>query len=303
LIEELHVHLEPLPAKARALALAFHTAALEASVKQGMKLRGLSEVALFIPVEAVATSLDIDRVTIWRWFERYPILRTIIAKREHYGSVTSYTTGELMTWKTGTVWLVRLKPKLEREARVRFEHLKHSWRDLEEDIKRGHTVRSQLEQGCNHHKNLEELVTALRKEILKWTLTPAYIRSPLSDRCIPQRVPRHELVGAVLDLEGAPKAKRGEVVDRAARTVAAALGDGHLDVWRWVMWQMLRLDYQGESYFTAVLNVLTRAMADREEDFARCAGALAISRLKASGIWQRLKEAPPLRVGVAPVKA
>jgi hypothetical protein len=104
----------------------------------------------------------------------------------------------------------------------------------------------------------------------------------------------------VLDVEGAPKAKRGEVVDKAARTVCAALGDAHLDVWRWVMWQMLRLDYQGENYFTGVLNVLTRALADREEDFARSAGALAISRLKASGIWERLKEAPLYRIGVTP---
>jgi len=41
---------------------------------------------------------------------------------------------------------------------------------------------------------------------------------------------------------------------------------------------------------------MERALVDREEGFARRAGALLTSRLRASGLLTRLLDAPPYRV-------
>ena len=46
--------------------------------------------------------------------------------------------------------------------------------------------------------------------------------------------------------------------------------------------------------------MILRAGADRQEGFARNAGALLTSRLKDAELWGWLRDAPPLRVGSPP---
>lgn len=52
-----------------------------------------------------------------------------------------------------------------------------------------------------------------------------------------------------------------------------------------MLWQLLRLREQGQDYFQPLYWMLRRTGADREEGFARKAGALFVQQLKGSFLW------------------
>ncbi len=98
---------------------------------------------------------------------------------------------------------------------------------------------------------------------------------------------------------------RGAAVDMAAQALAAALRDSAGVNWyRRLLWQLLRCyDAMGEDYSYQVHLVAQRAAVDAQENFARRAGALFVSRLKAAPWWSEVMNGPPVRVGVRPVEA
>lgn len=101
----------------------------------------------------------------------------------------------------------------------------------------------------------------------------------------------------LLDVPGLPKQRRREGVGRAARALAHHLTDGgSLNFYRYLVWQLLRLHQQGRDHVLAVYQMVLRANADHREGFARKPGALFVSRLKASSIWEEIREVPLTRI-------
>ncbi|MCA9840419.1 MAG: hypothetical protein KC422_26165, partial [Trueperaceae bacterium] len=88
---------------------------------------------------------------------------------------------------------------------------------------------------------------------------------------------------------------------QVAETCAARLADtGNINFYRWLFWQALRLYWQNEDYFFALYQAFRRIQIDQQEGYALKPGALFVSRLKQTEIWERLRAAPPLRVGHRP---
>ncbi len=104
---------------------------------------------------------------------------------------------------------------------------------------------------------------------------------------------------AIFDLPYATKGERGELVDAVATGICQHLGDGSINFYRRLLWQLLRLHDRGQDYFAVVHNAIIRAGVDKREGFARKAGALLVSRLKQGGLWELLRSTSAHKVGVA----
>lgn len=102
---------------------------------------------------------------------------------------------------------------------------------------------------------------------------------------------------ALLGLFRVRKNERREAVEALATTCAITLGDmDNVGFYQYLLWQLLRLSDQGRDYCQGVYYMIVRARTDLQDGFARRAGALFMSRLKASEIWEEVKGVPPLRV-------
>jgi hypothetical protein len=65
---------------------------------------------------------------------------------------------------------------------------------------------------------------------------------------------------------------------------------GSLNFYRYLVWQLLRLQQQERNCFLVVYQMVLRARVDLMEGFAKKPGALFVSRLKACPLWKELKE-------------
>ncbi len=262
-----------------------------------------THVTVHVPLEVVAESVGCHRVTVWR---RLPELqaRGLIDARAHKTTATGITA-KSDTVNDGYLWCIRLDPEQGTPAKLSYEDLKHGgWRDLNRDRKRGRTahkaVREHREKRMQQSKDPPEGGFDLQL-LLDWSLTPDTDRNPVTnDCCIGER----RDLETVLDVQYADKEDRAEAVDGAARALAAGLSDtGSLMFYRWLLWQLLRLEAAGKAApWYMVYEQARRASVDASEGFARRPGALFMSRLKQSPWWEEVRRQPAVRVGVAPPK-
>ena len=134
--------------------------------------------------------------------------------------------------------------------------------------------------------------------LLSWALAPVLKpKAPLSVWDTASEPPRVRLRNAVMDVRAAERPLRRDLVESAARLAAHLLADpGSVRFYAALLWGALRLHDRGEDPFPALAAELERALVDREEGFARRAGALLTARLRASGLLVQLLDAPPYRV-------
>jgi len=87
------------------------------------------------------------------------------------------------------------------------------------------------------------------------------------------------------------------LIEERAQALCLATRDGahNLRFWRWLLWRIVKLEFTQPGCVSALMASLLRLMTDIHEwgqDPARplkSAGALYVSRLKASGWWDELK--------------
>jgi hypothetical protein len=263
-----------------------HQVALEVARARGY-VEAVTHVTFHIPAEMVAHHLGIHRTTLWR---NLPELKNLglVDARAHITTVGDRKLTD------GTVWKVKLHPKRGKAARLSYEELKHPWRDLEADIRRGRTAYQEMQQSNPSRESYEVIVPKL----LSWALPPHLQKTPLN-LTVANTSPGDLL--SVLDLPHAQRDERGTVVDAAARACASQLGDPNVDYYRYLMWQLLRLHDRGQDYFSTLYTMLCRVRADKLEGFARKPGALLTARLKEGGLWDLLRGTPAYRVGPKPI--
>lgn len=281
-------NLEPLLSPtALMLFRALHQISLEACEARGYS-PGVSEVALFCPVEAVALALGIHRATVYR---ALPELRAagLVDVRGHF------TTYRGRTRADGSVWAVRLRPVGGRAARVGYSDLKAQYRDLGGDVAAGRTVWAAMRQSKDNPINEGVDLNQIRR----WALFSTD-KNPVTVDC--RTAPRRSLE-SVLDVRYAPREARGGVVDLAAQALAQALRDrAGTGFYRRLLWMVLRrFDATGEDFSYQVYLAAQRACVDAQEGFARRPGALFVSRLKRASWWSEVWAAPPTRVGGRPI--
>ncbi len=269
--------------------------ALQATAQLTGEARGYvgstTHVTLHCPLEVVATSTGRHRVTIWRAAKRLRALGLIDARPHKTTALNGRTVND------GTLWAVRLNPDEGAPAKLTHEELTHVWRDLDRDRRRGRTAHRVVQERMQQSKELP-LEGFDLELLLAWSLPPGTQKNPvMSDCCTGSR---GELE-AVLDVQYAATEGRGVMVEAGAQALAAGLRDrGGLMFYRWLLWQLLRLqDRTGAAPWYAVYEGARRARVDAQEGFARRPGALFVSRLKAGPWWEELRRASG-RVGSRP---
>ena len=284
---------ETLSARALEAYQVFLDVAGRVSRSRGYSL-AVTQVHFFCPGEVVADALCMARSTLYRKLQELKAAELVEA-RAHY------VTHEGRTKADGMVWAVKLNP--ERPGRISVPHdaLKHSYRCLSADIESGRTAYRQTraqKKSIGQSKKLQDKQVDIEK-ILLWALPPFQVEEPdtgMTVRCDLEQI---------LDVGVVEKEDRNTAVDGAARAMATALRDpGAVMFYRWLLWQLLRLEAAGrDAPWFMVYEQVKRAQVDAREGFAKRPGALFVSRLKAGPWWDEIRRSPQLRVGVKPVKA
>lgn len=253
-----------------------------------------TQVVMHLPLEQLALSCGLDRVTVWR---NLPVLKAVglIDYQTHKGTCRGETRN------TGTVWRVRLTPNHGCKVRLNRDDLKHKWRDLDGDVRRGRTSYKALKEGLQHTKAFPSNEISILV-LTKWTLPRKTDSKPVTSVCC--KLPKAGLE-TVLDLKEAPVDGRNQMVTLAAEALATALNDRDgEDFYRRLLWQLLRASKRtAADHFYTVYLAAARAQTDSAEGFARKPGALFVSRLKAAPWWEEVMNGPPIRIGTAPLEA
>ena len=246
-----------------------------------------SAVTFFAPVESVALSIGVSRQTV---YNRLPELvdKGLVAQTGHF------CTHNGQTRMDGSLWSVKVRDTPS-AAKIDYDYLKGSYRSLADDIAKGRTAYALYSQSPRNTGVVDISC------ILTFALPPA--KPSLANDCKAATAPALE---SLMDVPYAPLDGRSEAVDSAARAVSSALGGAakDLNLYRWLIWQLVRLSQgQGKDYFYAVFLTVQRASVEKREHACKNPTGLLISRLKSAGIWSEMKNAPPNRVGVRPLKS
>ena len=269
--------------------------ALVATAIETAKSRGhapnTTEVVLHMPLEQVAKALGWHRTTVWRTL---PALQELglVDYRPHKANCRGETRN------SGCVWRVRLTPDRGSKARLTRLDMRHTWRDLDKDVKRGRTSFRALKDDV-HHTQDSPLEGFDLQRLLTWSLPPSTDQDPVKLVCCKGRQAALE---TLLDLTAAPKSERNQMVELAAQALSQALGDQSSVSWyQKLLWQLLRCaDATGDDYSYQVYLMAQRARTDSLEGFARKPGALFTSRVKQADFYDWIMGAPPNRVGTKP---
>ena len=185
-----------------------------------------------------------------------------------------------------------------KSARLRHYDYQDTPRDLQVDIRRGHTVYRLLKRipkpilddaKCQVEESrqaLEDVVDI--KTLVLWALNPSLLFNPLeTDSSTFVAFTGSNYPSELFYLPSS--SDRNHDVDKVARSVGRCLGDlPSLDFYRRLLWQLLRAKDRGWDFFGYVYHAIVRVMADNHERFARKPGALLVARLKTSSCWNEL---------------
>lgn len=291
---------------------------------------------IHMPGELLALALDVHRVTLYRWANELGETvneetgevtgAQLVARRDHKtGSVPVAAQAAVEAQQQraggkgkgrrrpgvsdGLVWAVSLTGP-HPDLQVSAEALRHEWRDLYSDSLAASRNKGSAEglrtvwalKNRGLQQSLKDLRAQKGEELLvRWTVNPGFSTPPPLSMTV--AAPSAGTLSAVWDAAAvrslAPR-ERGAAVDSAAQYLAAVMGDtGSVGLYRWVLWRLCRLDTIAVDLWDAVLLTLDQVRGDNLAGDCRSAGAVFMAKLKGSGLWQHLKEAPPHRVGWA----
>ncbi len=256
-----------------------HTA-LMATALEVMRERGYSpsttEVVFFAPAESVCLSVGIHPSTLYR---HLPALRAhgLVHCRGHYCTLNGRTRSD------GSLWAVRLTPSWGSAARVGLDYLKGHYRVLGDDIDAGNTAFSQMRESYPTRTKAQINIS----HILRWALSEPHKKPVIND----SRTTRRADLERIFDVPQVRRQERPDAIYQAAVAISQALGDhDSARFYMAVLWGLLRIRDRGAGdYFGQLHIMVARVRADREEQFARKAGALLVSRLRAAPFWEALR--------------
>ncbi len=246
-----------------------------------------SQVVIHQPVEIIAAALGLSRMTVYRHLKTLTQLGLVHA-RGHVGNWFG------LSRKTGTLFAVALRPGLA-PVRLRFDDLHHCHRDLQSDTqadaKECRTAWKFL-QGLKLVQSRPESQKAAQSALFIWSKNPGQT-TPVKNLIVtPGNSDVREVIYSLSELSSTHKTKQAALVDSFARCLARGFLDSvtNLNFWRKLLWDALKRDWEGLNTLSRLSNALIRLMADVQEwEGLKRPGALLVSRLKASGVWEDLK--------------
>ena len=249
--------------------------------------KNTSQVTFFCPLEIVALVAGVSRRTLYYTLAE---LRSngFVALKGHF------CTHNGQTRLDGSLWAVRLA---EGNGPIVIDHdwLKKSYRNLGADIEAGKTAWNLIARS-----KLQENRLVDTDSILSFAIPP-YLEPNTYDRAMESKGQVEEL----MDIPFMPLEGRNQAVARVAKLIANSFGAGEdsLRFYYWLIWQMLRLEKQGNDRFYQMFLLIQRVSIERRENACTNASGLFVHKLKSSPIWDELRAVKHTRVGLAPVAA
>jgi hypothetical protein len=270
---------EKLPSELSKTAVRLYTALCAAAIETA-RAKGFSanvtHMTMHCPVEQVAKACRLSRQSVWR---HLPALRElgVLDYRTHKANCRG------LVRNSGTVFQVRLNPSSGSKCRLSFADLKFKWRDLDRDVRQGRTSYRALQHTEAQASKEKEIDISA---ITDWSLAVTKPNPVMSSVCSKgSRVSLESL----FDVRFSRTEERAKAVDTAATALSQALADSRsVNFYRRIVWGALRASQAGTDYFQVIYNMVVRAQVDLQEGFARKAGALFCSRLKAAGLYDDL---------------
>lgn len=325
LVETLTACLDAAPCResARRIFRALFSVALDVARACGYP-EHVTRAVFHLPAELLMVHVGLKKSA---FYENLQYLRRVglVACEAHMGDLR----GESVA--TGTLWAVTLKPGrvLEKKAdkvRLLKDDWGRQWRDLNADAKAGRTVYNllhPLNQEQPESQEPQEVPQASQPRqkpasapsisyevVTEWAIKSA-LPSP-SDNMTVRPAPSlaENVVWELADAhrESRP-AYRAAIVDRQARALALAFGDGadSLGFWRKLVWNITRAADCGADFSDDVGAVLVRVLRDVKHD--QTEGRTPPRRLAAvvnaalGELLGKLREYDFRRVGVRPDRA
>lgn len=278
--------------------------------------RALTQVILFVPVEALAVALDIPVRSLYRALTELKGVG-LVASRAWYTPATVH--GRPGIYRAGVVFAVRL-PHRDGRAKLYPEDLQHKWRDLDGDIAAGRTAWAHLTEwqearwakkgsrrakgaspGVSPPELAESKSSPLRGEsevlefILGWgSLSPERSETPLEIDSA-NGSPSDLLARLAREKPGS----RRRLVEEIALGLARGFRDpGSTRFYAWVIWHAFRAHIYG--YRPDAMDIVLWAIRRVSEGLAtgsvRRPGALLVRLLKEQGLMDLFRQAPSWRV-------
>lgn len=291
LVRSLTVCLDGAPcrATARRIFRVLFGLGLHVARAQGMST-AVSRVVFHLPAELVYSHLELGKSAFYDNL-RYLTGVGLVACDAHMAPLK----GHRRNVASGTLWAVSLAPERilggqRAPVRLTADDWRHNWRDLQADVNAGRTVAALLGIEKAPAKPAEESVqdgaeptspesagqSSRRKRLLtkwqtlkEWAINP-FLNNP-SDKETVREAPALGMDAVWgLGAGSTPRRDRGELVDRQARRIAAAFGDGEgsLGFWRALIWNITRGQDSGEDVSEDVSVVLARVLRDVQHDLS-----------------------------------
>lgn len=232
-----------------------------------------SQIVMHQSQELLAAALGVHRVTVWRWASELEALGLIQA-RAHKG--TTRHRGAAVTRNDGSLYAVALK--VGYRARLRYEDLKHQYRDLDADRRAGKTAYQTLQQSSTKQEN------DWYKTLRNWAVSPGNTNTTpvVLDDCCTSLNTVQDVVANLHLVATCHPTKRAALVGMLGAALARDLRDPHSRRWYCgVIWQTWRAEVEGHGTLQGLGAQLARLAADCVEwPDLRCPGALLASRLR-----------------------
>ncbi len=230
----------PCRQSARLIFRALYAVALDVACAQG-HAANVSRSVFHLPAELLMNHVGLKKSAFYDNLQ-YLLKLGVVACEAHMGDLRGKSVA------TGTLWVVSLTPErvLSKQAapvRILHDDWSHKWRDLNADVKAGRTVYnvlypvSKTDAGQSRNPSTEK--TSL-EQLKAWAKNPIFSKE--TDTLTVRQAPgcALEVVWALGDASQQPRNRRAEIVDRQARTLAAAFGDSELGFWRRLIWNLTR---------------------------------------------------------------
>lgn len=237
------------------------------------------QITLHAPLEQVALDFAVHRHTIKNWLRSLVRVGLVVYRPQ---KVTAWGR----TCHSGTVWFISLDPT--RQPRLIWSDMRETYRNLEQDKSNGKLSYTVI----RHTKESGQL--SIDAGLLNWAI-PSTNTQPVNNLYVENP---SSTVEALFEVEFASRKDIGEVVERAARAILAALGDDprRFGGWCWILWQARRLADVGQSIFAHLYQQIRRGMDARERGRLNNPAAFTRHLLDETGLLDMLRSAPVRRV-------
>ncbi len=180
----------------------------------------------------------------------------------------------------GCLWVVKLKPG-QLLPRIRYDDWQHTWRNFADDLAAKRTASALCLQLHTEQVSAEGIYRAIKQ----WAVIPGSIEKPVK---VAVNSPGREVIYRLGELLEAHSGARTALIGELASALARMFNDHHSRrLYAWLMHRAVEAEYRGINAISALACALQRLLTDVAEWLGlRRPGALLVSRLKKSEIWE-----------------